>query len=281
MTTARPVPQRQSRSSEQRLRRARRLSDFHVLRYVPGSSPVHRMWAGTKLLVLTASSIGLLLWPSWEVSGVAAALLLAGFLSARLPRGIFPRLPRWILLVVLVSFLLALVAGGSPMVEVGHRWIGFGGVDRWALFSLLGIEILAFAGLISWTTQLADLAPALGRLARPLRVLRIPVDELIGATALSIRCLPLLLEEARVLSAARRSRRPPGGRDFRSYSKEAEELMFAALSNALRRSRETAEAIESRGGVPTIARETHSLGAPDVFALAAAAAAFAAMAVLR
>jgi energy-coupling factor transport system permease protein len=265
----------------QRWRSARRLSDFHVLRYVPGSSALHRMWAGTKILALTASSIGLVLWPSWKVAGVAAVLLLAGFGTAKLPRGIVPRIPRWIFLVVLVSFLLALGSGGSPTVKVGHVALGFGGVDRWALFASIGLEVLAFAGLVSWTTQLADLAPALGRLTRPLGILRLPVDEMIGATALAIRCLPLLLEEARIQSAARRSRRPATRRDFRSYSREAEEVMFAALSNALRRSREMAEAIEARGGVPTLARETRRLKSPDVVALALTACAFAAMAVLR
>jgi energy-coupling factor transporter transmembrane protein EcfT len=269
-----------ARKASSRLARTRRLSDFHVLRYVPGSSPLHRAWAGTKMLGLAGCSIGLLIWPTWKAAGLVAALLLLAFLVAKLPRGLVPRLPRWVFLVLGVSFLLALAAGGPPEVHAGVR-LGFGGVDKWALFSLIGLEVLALAALVSWTTQLADLAPALGRLAGPLRRLRVPVDEILGAIALSIRCLPLLLEEARILSAARRSRRPAGKRDIRSYSREAEEVMFAAVANALRRSRELAEAIEARGGVPTVAGETHRLRRIDLAALALAAAAVTGMGLLH
>lgn len=272
---------RGGRRTSSRVARARRLSDFHVLRYVPGSSPLHRAWAGTKLLALTACSVGLVLWPTWAAVGLAAVLLLLGFLVARLPRGLVPRLPRWVFVVLAVSFLLALVSGGRPQARVGGVVLGFGGVDKWALFSLIGVEVLALAALVSWTTPLADLAPALGRLSAPLRRLRVPVDELVGAIALSIRCLPLLLEEARVVSAARRSRLPQGRRDARSYAREAEEIMFAALSNALRRSRELAEAIEARGGVPTVTPETHPIGGGDVLALAIAAVAVAGMGFLH
>ena len=127
--------------------------------------------------------------------------------------------------------------------------------------------MLAGAALLGWTTPLADLSPALGRLLGPLRRVRLPVDELVGAIALSIRCLPLLLEEVRVLRAARRARRPAGARSFKELGDEAVEMVFGALANAIRRAREMAEAIEARGGVPTVAPETHPFARVDVFAL--------------
>lgn len=42
-----------------------------------------------------------------------------------------------------------------------------------------------------------------------------------------------------------------------------EDLIWAALSNALRRAGEIAEAIEARGGVPTTAPETHGVARRD------------------
>ncbi len=108
-----------------------------------------------------------------------------------------------------------------------------------------------------------------------------PVDELVGAIALSIRCLPLLLEEARVLRAARRSRRPAEPRSLKELSEEGVESVFGALANAIRRAREIAEAIEARGGVPTVAPENHAFARVDAVALSLAAAAVAAMAILR
>jgi len=269
--------------ADQLRRRARslRLGEIHVVRFVPGTSQLHRMWAGTKLVALGALSIGLLLWPSWRSIGIMAVLLLVAFLAAHLPRGISPRLPWWVGGVLLVGAALALVAGGAPEVHLGSLKIGFGGLDNFARFTMVGVDVLAAAALLGWTTPLADLSPALGRLLGPLRRVRVPVDELVGAVALSIRCLPLLLEEAQVLRAARRARRPANPRTFRELGDEAVESVFGALANAIRRAREIAEAIEARGGVPTVALETHPFATIDAFSLMLSALAVAAMAILR
>ncbi len=279
------VPDRTSgqgpKKAARRARSNRRLSDLHVLRYVEGSSPLHRLWAGTKMLALTGLSVALLLEPTWRSAGVAAVILLIGFLLARLPRGVAPRIPRWLWILVILAAALALVSGGKPTVHLGSTRIGLGGLDQWALFSSIAVEVLALAALLTWTTPLAALAPALGRLVTPLRRLRLPVDEVIGAIALLIRCLPLLLDEARTLAAARRSRRSGEVRGFQGVMVEAEETMMAALGNALRRSRELAEAIEARGGVPTVLAETHRLAAVDAVAAGLCAAGLVLIGVLR
>jgi energy-coupling factor transporter transmembrane protein EcfT len=166
-------------------------------------------------------------------------------------------------------------------VHLGGVRVGLGGLEQWARFLAIGIEVLASAALISWTTPLADLAPALGRLASPLRRLRLPVDEVIGSIALSIRCLPLLLEEVRVLTAARRTRRPDPPRNMKARADALEEMLFAALSSALRRARELAEAIEARGGTVAAVPETHGFGGVDVVALLVVAVAAVGMALLR
>ena len=257
------------------------LGDIHVVRFVLGTSPLHRMWAGTKLVALGLLSIGLLLWPSWKSIGIVGALVLIAFLVARLPRGISPRLPWWLGGFLLAGAALALVSGGQPDVHFGSLKVGLGGLGNFMRFSMVGVDVLSSAALLGWTTPLADLSPALGRLLGPLRHLRVPVDELVGAIALSIRCLPLLLEEARVLRAARRARRPASSRSFRELGDESVEVVFGALANAIRRAREIAEAIESRGGVPTVAPETHPFTRVDVVALLVSVVGVAAMAVLR
>jgi energy-coupling factor transporter transmembrane protein EcfT len=222
-----------------------------------------------------------LLWPTWKAVGVGAVMVLGGFLVARLPRGVAPRLPRWIWLFLLIELAIAMAAGGAPFVHLGHVRVGFGGLDKVALFWFITIEVLALALLVSWTTPLADLAPALGRLGWPLRKLRLPVDEVVGAIALSIRCLPLLLEEGRVLSAARRARRTSAKTSAKDMAQSLEDLIWVALSNALRRAREIAEAIEARGGVPTIAPETHPFALRDGVLVVLTLAGMTAMALLR
>ena len=54
--------------------RARRQTrDMHVLRYVPVDSPVHRLWAGTKLLSVVALSVVTWLRPTWPTIGLVGA----------------------------------------------------------------------------------------------------------------------------------------------------------------------------------------------------------------
>jgi energy-coupling factor transporter transmembrane protein EcfT len=266
---------------EETKRTRRQLADLHVLRYVPGTSSVHRSWAGTKIVAISLLSIGLLLWPTWAAAGIGAALTLAAFLDARLPSGVLPRVPRWIWAILLLGALLALISGGKPDLHLGTRVVGLGGLEVWARFLVLAIEVVALAALVGWTTPLADLAPALGRLGTPLRTIRVPVDELVGVIALGIRCLPLLLEEVRVLSAARRTRRPEPLRGIHQRAEALEEVLFTALASSLRRSRELAEAIEARGGSARATAETHPLGRPDFVILCLIAAAVAAMGLLR
>jgi energy-coupling factor transporter transmembrane protein EcfT len=269
------------RRSQQSTSSARRASDFHVLRFVPGSSPIHRVWAGTKLLWFAALSLGLLLWPTWQSVGIGLAMMLAAFLVARLPRGLTPRIPKWFGYIVLFGLVLAVVAGGSPYLHLGSVKLGIGSLEQFFRFWAITLEILAAAALVSWTTPLADLAPALGRLSSPLRRLKVPIDELVGAIALAVRCLPLLLEEGRILSAARRSRQLGIQRTAKSMGQEVEDVIWTALANALRRSKELAEAIEARGGVATVAPENHKLAWRDGCALTIAAASLVAMALVH
>ena len=179
------------------------------------------------------------------------------------------------------GLVLALVSGGPPDVHLGSLKVGLGGLDNFTRFSMVGVDVLAGAALLGWTTPLADLSPALGRLLGPLRRVRVPVDELVGAIALSIRCLPLLLEEARVLRAARRARRPANPRSFRELGDEAVESRFRGP-----RQRDPTRAGDRRGDRGERRCADHCSRDPpfariDVLALVMSAMAVAAMAVLR
>jgi energy-coupling factor transport system permease protein len=89
-------------------------------------------------------------------------------------------------------------------------------------------------------------------LGRPLRPLRIPVDDWAVALALSLRAFPMLIDEFRLLYAARRLRprpvMPDGTRQRRRWVAEMVDLVTAGLTVALRRADEMGDAITARGG---------------------------------
>jgi energy-coupling factor transport system permease protein len=249
----------------------RRDSELRMLRYLPGDSVVHRLWAGTKIVVAGGVSLALSLRPSWRALGITGAIVVLAIVAARIPRTAVPRIPGWILYVVVVGGVVDVMWGPSPRRHVLGVSISITALDQWTRLLLVGVELLALAAVIAWTTRLGDLAPAIGKLLRPFRVVRLPVDELTVAIALCVRCFPLLAEELRILIAARRLRPELRAAGFRSIMREPVDLLVAATSVCLRRSRELADAIEARGGFGMVSDHDARAGWFDAAVLVAAA----------
>jgi energy-coupling factor transport system permease protein len=234
----------------------RRSRSVVLLRPVPGSSAVHELWAGTKLLVVFGISLLLTFYPGWVAIGLVAALVLTAARVAHIPRGALPSVPRWLWILIAIGAITAAFAGGSPAIELGGLPLGLGGVLKFLRITTLSIVLLGLGAMVSWTTNVAEIAPAVATLGRPLRVLRIPVDEWAVALALALRAFPMLIDEFRVLYAARRLRPkqlPPTRRARRKHrALELIDLLATAITVTLRRADEMGDAITARGGTGQI-----------------------------
>jgi energy-coupling factor transport system permease protein len=255
--------------------REHRPARITLLREIKADTPVHRLWAGTKLVAVAALSVTLSYFPSWGSIGLMALLLVGTAALARIPWGAWPRPPRWFWIALLVSGGLASLSGRAPYVSIGGVELGLGGLDAYCRFVAIGIALLLGAALVGWTTPLGEIAPAVSRLLAPLRLVRVPVDEAAVAVALSVRSLPLLVDEMRTLVAARRLR-PPPPRPARStmhrWLEELVDLLVAALAVSMRRAGELAEAITARGGTGLVAARTGRPRWADVLAILVVAA---------
>ncbi|MGA8547381.1 MAG: DUF2232 domain-containing protein [Mycobacterium sp.] len=227
-----------------------------LLRPVPGRSAIHDLWAGTKLLVAMGISILLTLYPGWVAIGLGAALVLAGAWIAHIPRGVLPSPPRWLWILLTIVGITAALAGGSPQVHLGAVTLGLGGLLEFLRFTALSVVLLGMGALVSWTTNVAEIAPAVATLGRRLRPLRIPVDDWSVALALALRTFPMLIDEFRVLYAARRLRpkeKPPTlGARARQVAADVIDLVVAVITVTLRRADEMGDAITARGGTGQI-----------------------------
>jgi energy-coupling factor transport system permease protein len=219
---------------------------------VPGTSTIHDLWAGTKLLIVFGVSLLLTFYPGWVTIGVVAVLVAVAIWIARIPRGAMPSVPRWLWVALAVGFVTAALAGGSPVIALGGTQVGLGGALNFLRFTTLSIVLLALGGMVSWTTNVAEIGPALATLGRPLRFFRVPVDEWAVALALALRAFPMLIDEFQVLYAARRLRpkRIPRSRKARRrrHALELIDLLTAAITVTLRRADEMGDAIAARGG---------------------------------
>jgi energy-coupling factor transport system permease protein len=227
-----------------------------LLRPVPGISVIHDLWAGTKLLVVFGISVLLTFYPGWIAIGLVAALVLTAVRLARIPRGALPSVPRWLWILIALGAITAAFAGGSPVIELAGVPIGFGGLLNFLRITTLSIVLLGLGAMVSWTTNVAEIAPAVATLGRPLRLLRIPVDEWAVALALALRAFPMLIDEFRVLYDARRLRPKPVASTRRARQKrralELIDLITAAITVTLRRADEMGDAITARGGTGQI-----------------------------
>ena len=68
----------------------RRETEITFLRLVPGDTFVHRLWAGTKLIVAAEFALTASASPTWFSLGVLAGLVVLGLLVASIPLGAFP-----------------------------------------------------------------------------------------------------------------------------------------------------------------------------------------------
>lgn len=227
-----------------------------LLRPVPGNTVIHDLWAGTKLIVVAAIGVLLTFYPGWIPIGTVAALVLVTTRLARIPRGVLPSVPRWLWFLLILGGVTAALSGGTPIVDLFGLDLGLGGLLKFLRITALSIVLLALGGMVSWTTNVAEIAPAVAKLGRPLRRLRIPVDEWAVTLALALRAFPMLIDEFRTLYAAR-SLRPKSVLTTRRarrrrWALEAVDLIAAAVIVALRRADEMGDAITARGGTGQI-----------------------------
>jgi energy-coupling factor transport system permease protein len=243
-----------------------------LLRPVPGPSVIHDLWAGTKLLVVAGIGVLMTFYPGWVPIGVVAALVLTAARLARIPRGALPSIPRWLWILVMLGGVTATFAGGSPVIDFGSIEVGLGGLFNFLRITALSIVLLGLGAMVSWTTNIAEIAPAVATLGRPLRALRVPVDDWAVTLALALRAFPMLIDEFRVLYAARRLRPkevPPTRRARRRrWAVEVIDLFAAAITVALRRADEMGDAITARGGAGQISAAPSRPKRADWIALA-------------
>jgi energy-coupling factor transporter ATP-binding protein EcfA2 len=209
-----------------------------VFRAVPGTSPLHRLGAATKILVLTVVTLVSLWLPSWPTIAMLAVLLAAGVAAARLPWTVIPRVPWLVTAIILLGG--AAAAAGSGVVDYAQSF-------------LLTVLFFALSLLLIWTTRVEELPAAFTRLAAPLRKLGAPVSEWAHTMTFAVRTLPLLRDEFRVLIAGRRLRPPSraAGRRARLLARcrELPDVLVAVVASAGRRASDLGRTATQRGGM--------------------------------
>jgi energy-coupling factor transport system permease protein len=232
-----------------------------ILRVLPGQSPLHRAWAGSKILALTVLTITGVVFPTWTSLAILFVVTVAGFLVAGATPSAIPRLSGGIWVVCGVAAVLA--------------WAG-GALAAFVISMALTAVLTLLAAIAAWTTPLADIAPAMAVLWSPLARIGLPVNEWCLTAALAIRAIPLFFDEVRVLIAARRLRgseltraRGPIAHVKKAWAALVD-VLTAILAAAQRRANEFGRSMTLRGGVPQPTVRRPVLNRVDVVLLSVA-----------
>lgn len=241
---------------------------FGISTYIPGDSLIHRCDARVKLVLLLVYSISLFFIQTWTGLLLYGAFCLVVCVVARIPASRLFKL--LVPLYVILAFTLIFNSFAFDVSKVGEAY-GLGNVSAGVFasfepvvffgtfgfvpagfargcFFVLRILLLVFASLVvSFTTTSNDLIDALNDFLRPLRVLRVPTDDIATIVSIAIRFIPITAEEAMKVYAAQKSRGAAfdeGGLIRRI--KAWQPILIPLFVGLFRRSESLALAMESR-----------------------------------
>jgi energy-coupling factor transport system permease protein len=218
--------------------------------YRPIDSFLHHLDARAKLLpvllvLILALLTGSMLFYVAIMVALIVSLLGAGIGAAALWRNFRP-----MLLLVVVTSIYHLIFSGRGT-EVQLTVLGWGvrsGAIHSALFySLRLILFISVAFLVTLTNSPSDLAEAFTKLLRPLRHLRVPVNDLGLIVFTAIRFIPILYEEFVAIRNAQIIRGVDFSGSFITRLKRTSYLLIPVFVAAIGRADDLAIAIEARG----------------------------------
>ena len=228
------------------------LKDITIGQYIPGASPLHKMYPPLKIImaVLYAVVLFIISKPlSYAVFTVYTLLLviISGVRVRTFLKGLKPML--WIL--VFTAVLNLFLTPGETLWSL-PLW-GFAvritreGVYNACLLSVRLVYLVVGTSLLTLTTSPLQLTDAIEKLLRPLRVIKVPSFEIAMMMTIALRFIPTLAEETDKIMKAQTAR----GADFTSgnimqRARAMVPLLVPLFISAFRRADELATAMEAR-----------------------------------
>jgi energy-coupling factor transporter transmembrane protein EcfT len=220
---------------------------YHLGQYVPGRTFLHRMDPRLKLAALVALSLCILRTDALAAAWITLGLLATAFASRVPPRRILEALLPILPFLGILFLLHLLFTEGAPV------WRGLPvpsreGLEKGLIVSWRFLNLILAAALLTQTSSPSELAQGIEWLLSPLRILRVPYQDIGLMICLALRFVPTLLEEYERIKEAQVSR----GLDLRTGSlgvrlRKLSGMIIPLGLSVFRRADELTAAIEGRG----------------------------------
>ena len=222
------------------------LKDITLGQYFPGDTPVHRLDARTKLILVVVYIVALFQANSWIGYTLVTLATLGCMTLAKIkPRTMFKGVKPMLFIIVLTALLNIFYTTGTP---VRPGWIiTWEGIARAAQMILRIVLLISGTFLLTYTTSPIALTDGLELLLNPLKKLRVPVHEMTIMMSMALRFIPTLISETDKIMSAQKAR----GADFEtgslfSRAKALLPILVPLFVSAFKRADELAVAMESR-----------------------------------
>lgn len=225
--------------------------------YIPGHSWLHQLDPRVKLFSTFWFVVIVFLAVNWWgylwLFGVLASLIALSQLPLKFYwRGIKPLF--WIIVFTVVIQLL-FSTGGHVYWQWGWLAITSGGFVQGALILGRFILIITISTILTATTPTLQLAAAMEAFMKPLKYLKVPVNQIAIMLMIVLRFIPTIMDETIKVTNAQKSR----GVNFNEgniieRAKRMEPLLIPLFVGSFKRAEELATAMEARGYDPTATR---------------------------
>ncbi len=226
------------------------LENVTIGQYVPADSVIHRLDPRTKLAVILGVMILAVATIDLRIYLLISLFLLSLTFVSKIPLPYFFRNLRSFFWLFVLTFVLHVLFASTEaagfwdlkIIRISHQGVINGVVYSWR------IAIFIFsAAFLSLTTQAVEMTDAIFRFFSPLKRIKFPVEELSLITMISLRFVPLLLEEAITLRKAQMSRGASFEGNLFQRVKKTLPLLIPLFISSFRRADELALALDARG----------------------------------
>ncbi|MGL4800374.1 MAG: energy-coupling factor transporter transmembrane component T family protein [Cellulosilyticaceae bacterium] len=225
------------------------IRDITIGQYYPVKSPLHALDPRTKILLTFAYIISLFLVEGIVGYGIVVATLYGVIRLSKVPIKYMLKGLKSIVIILLFTVTLNIffTQGEHILVEWGIFVISIEGILMAVEMGVRLVLLIVGSSILTLTTSPIQLTDGIESLLRPFKKIGVPAHEIAMMMSISLRFIPILLEETDKIMKAQTAR----GADFESgniiqRAKAMIPIMIPLFISAFRRAEDLAMAMEAR-----------------------------------
>ncbi len=226
------------------------LENVTIGQYVPTDSVIHRLDPRTKLVLILVVMILAVATIDFRIYLLISFFLLLMAWLSKIPVFHFLRNLRsffWLFVLTFILHIIFVPTNSGGFWNLGFIKISHEGALNGAMYSWRIAVFIFAAAFLSLTTQAVELTDAVFKSLSFLKKLKFPLEEISLITMISLRYIPLLLEEAVNLKKAQMSRGASFEGSLIRKAKKTLPLLVPLFVSSFRKADELALALDARG----------------------------------